>query len=155
MSQDLRSVTRYQGKNRFKEKVQDIAGRMLVSTDSSVGIIYDDEGNVVDLSAAGVTGLDARVTALEADAMLKTVYDADDDGLVDRVDEKRELLTIASNGQTAFTLAAVPLQPSLSTVTFNTLTAKYGVDYTIVGTALTWISAVPLATTDTLEIIYR
>ena len=155
MSQDLRSATRYQGNNRFKERVQDIAGRMIVSTDNSVTVLYDDEGNIVDLSAAGVSGLDGRVSALEADAMLKTVYDTDDDGLVDRVDEKRDLLPITTNGQTAFTLSEAPLQPSLSTVTFNTLTAKYGVDYTIVGTALTWISAVPLSTTDTLEIIYR
>jgi hypothetical protein len=100
--------------------------------------------------------LDARITALENNAMLKSVYDIDDDGRVDALDETPELLPVTVNGQTVFTLSSSPVQPALSRLTVNEQTVTYGIDYTIALTTLTWISTkYPLSTTDTLHIIYR
>lgn len=132
-----------------------------------IGLAASNRELVIEIQAVGtglsavsgilaqIAALEARATALETDGMMKPVYDANDNGLVDQLDEARIVLTITTDGQTAFTLPSVPLQPSLSRMTLNTLTCMYGVDYTIAGTALTWTSVVPLSTTDSLDIIYR
>lgn len=65
----------------------------------------------------------------------------------------RELLAIAPN-QTTFNLTAIPSQPHLSQLYLNGAKAGYGTDYTINSSTLTWLSAIALESTDSLEIYY-
>lgn len=66
----------------------------------------------------------------------------------------RELLAIASNGQTIFNLAAIPSLPHLSQLYLNGAKQGLGTDYLINSSTLTWLSAIALETTDQLEIYY-
>jgi hypothetical protein len=67
--------------------------------------------------------------------------------------DTRELLAIA-DGQTVFTLAAIPTLPQLSRLFLNGVKATYAIDYTINSAQLTWLG-VALANDDELEIFYR
>lgn len=66
-----------------------------------------------------------------------------------------DVLTIASNGQTVFAISQLPISLSSSKLELNGAKQKYSIDYTIVGTVLTWISPqFTLRTSDTLELYY-
>lgn len=67
---------------------------------------------------------------------------------------ERELLTIASNGQTTFSLSAVPALPHLTQLYLNGAKQALGTDYLINSSTLTWLSLVVLETADSLEIYY-
>ncbi|MGW8181820.1 MAG: hypothetical protein ACWGQW_24080, partial [bacterium] len=87
-------------------------------------------------------------------------YGSADPGLVSLA---QETLTIASNGQTSFTLGNQPLDPTAVMAFLNGVKLTYGVNYTVGGSTnqtLIYIpSAVPgpnppLDTTDVLEVYY-
>lgn len=102
-----------------------------------------------------LAALQTQVTTLDTIAMKKPDYDADNDLQVDTLDEQRDVLTVTTTGQTAFTLSRLPLQQHLSELSVNGQQMQYGVDYTIVGTALTYTGSFPLETTDNVEITFR
>jgi hypothetical protein len=66
----------------------------------------------------------------------------------------REVLAIANNNQTVFSLTTTPTKPHLSLLYLNGIKAKHGIDYVLNGNLLNWISAIALETTDDLEILY-
>lgn len=66
----------------------------------------------------------------------------------------REELTISSNGQTAFNLAHISTAPHLSQVALNGVIQRLGSDYIINSSVLTWVSSIPVATSDFLTIYY-
>jgi hypothetical protein len=74
--------------------------------------------------------------------------------------QKQELLTVATVGQTAFTLSLRPLDPTAVQLFLNGVKLKYGIDYTVGGVTdqnVTYIPSVSnptLATTDILEAWY-
>jgi hypothetical protein len=66
-----------------------------------------------------------------------------------------DILTIGVNGQTVFAISQLPINPLTSKLELNGAKQKYGIDYTIAGTVLTWISPIfTLKTSDTLELYY-
>ena len=66
-----------------------------------------------------------------------------------------DVLTIASNGQTVFAISQLPININTSKLELNGAKQKFGIDYTIAGTVLTWISPnFALRTSDTLELYY-
>lgn len=66
-----------------------------------------------------------------------------------------DVLTIASNGQTVFAISQLPINVNTSKLELNGAKQRYGIDYTIAGTVLTWISSqFILRTSDTLELYY-
>jgi len=70
-------------------------------------------------------------------------------------DKREEVFVPSTPGQTAFTLAAAPANPSDSSLFVNTVKYLYGTDFSIAGTALTWLdNEFTLDTQDTLEVIY-
>ena len=69
--------------------------------------------------------------------------------------DNMDVLTIASNGQTVFAISQLPINQNTSKLELNGAKQKYGIDYTIAGTVLTWISPqFTLRTSDTLELYY-
>lgn len=115
-------------------------------------------GGGITALIAQMAALQAQVDAIEADYMEKSVYDTDDNDIVDnseRLEEVRDILTIITQGQVAFILSKAAFQPNLANLKLNGIEQIYGIDYTIVGANLTWIGSVQLDTTDHLEIIYR
>ena len=60
-----------------------------------------------------------------------------------------------SNGQTSFTLAAVPASPQLSYLFLNGVKARFILDYTINGAIVNWQNRVQLETSDEFEIFYQ
>lgn len=79
---------------------------------------------------------------------------------VSLVSQKQELLTVATAGQTAFTLSVRPLDPVAVQLYLNGVKLKYGIDYLVSGTtdqSVTYIPSVSnpaLQTTDILEAWY-
>ncbi len=66
-----------------------------------------------------------------------------------------DVLTIASNGQTVFAISQLPININTSKLELNGAKQKFGIDYTIAGTVLNWISPnFALRTSDTLELYY-
>jgi len=64
-----------------------------------------------------------------------------------------EKLTVTSNGQTVFTLSAIPL--AMHDIVLNQgVFAVEDEDFSIAGTTLTWLNAILLATTDTFVARY-
>ncbi len=115
-------------------------------------------GGAISGIISNIAALDARLDIVEAEFMSKLVYDTDNNAIVDnseRLQEVRETLPVAAPAQVSFTLFKVPYQASLSRLSLNGLEQRYGTDYTIAGTTLTWLSSIILAPTDVLEIIYR
>jgi hypothetical protein len=70
------------------------------------------------------------------------------------VQQNRDVLTIASDGQTSFELSVIPLIPSKSTVFLNGLKQTYAVDFMIDNVIFTWLSIIPLSVSDVLEVYY-
>lgn len=69
--------------------------------------------------------------------------------------ETIDSLPITSNGQTVFALSKVPENMNTSKLEVNGAKQRYGIDYTIAGTVLTWIStSFTLRTSDILELYY-
>jgi hypothetical protein len=86
-----------------------------------------------------------------------------DDGLLNelvrRVDStvssaRQEKLTVTLNGQTAFTLSAATTSDTTVVMYVNGVKQAYGIDYTASGADVTYLSAVPLQTTDVVEFWY-
>lgn len=69
----------------------------------------------------------------------------------------RDVLTISSNGQTAFTLSQEPSGSASFFLELNGVDAVFSTDFTFTGTALTWndFGGVTLETTDTLIAKYN
>ena len=67
--------------------------------------------------------------------------------------QTRQLLTIATTGQTIFALTSSPARPDLSLLFLNGIQSRYGLHYTINNTVLTWFS-LQLQPSDRLEILY-
>lgn len=100
--------------------------------------------------------LQTDVDALELNAMLKPVYDTDNDGSVDTLDEVEFNAVATAVGQTAFVLPSSPLQPNLTRMYVNGSVQQYGIDYTVTGAALNWISTdFQLSPQDEIIIYYR
>jgi hypothetical protein len=108
---------------------------------------------------AAIAALQTDLTALDFVAMKKPEYDIDNNLVVDDVDEFRDIFTITAFGQTDFTLSRSPLQPMFSKLKVNGVTQYYGINYTIAGTALTYLPGtaptIQLEPTDYIEILYR
>ena len=66
----------------------------------------------------------------------------------------RDVLTISTNGQTAFNLQNISAIPHLSQLSFNGVLQVMGVDYIINSSVLTWTSSIPVSTSDSLIIFY-
>lgn len=151
----------YEGKNpKRKERVQDYIGGMFISPDNSITAQYVDKDNVVHLMFGGGPGalddLIDRIEDIETGAMFKAQYDVNDNGQVDRLDEERDDLVVGVFGQTVFALTRAPYQSSLGRLEVNGNLQRYGVDYTIAGTVLTWISSdFSLSPLDTMQFFYR
>ena len=60
-----------------------------------------------------------------------------------------------SNGQTVFTLAAVPALPHLSQLFLNGVKARFTLDYTINGAIINWQNRVQLGVSDEFEVFYQ
>jgi len=60
-----------------------------------------------------------------------------------------------TNGQTVFTLAAVPALPHLSYLFLNGVKAMFGPDYTINGANVNWQNRVQLGASDEFEVFYQ
>jgi hypothetical protein len=74
------------------------------------------------------------------------------------VEEHRTVVTVSSNGQTSFSniLPYNIIDVSRTDLYVNARKQFYGVDYTITGRTITWISTdFPLETTDYIEILHR
>ncbi len=69
-------------------------------------------------------------------------------------EEVHEFLSIETDGQTVFTLLHAPILPHLSELCVNGVRARFGLQYTIDGTQLEWISGITLETTDSFTIDY-
>lgn len=76
--------------------------------------------------------------------------------LVDAIpnDGVYQALAITTVGQTSFVLSVIPSQPHRSRLYLNGVKQRYGVDYVINSTTLTWQGVRLAPTTDTLEIYY-
>ncbi len=130
-------------------------------------ITVKNAGDDIDFSTAGLA------QSLECDSTNIAQYDSHptftideqiidkkyvDDQIANAVGIKHENLTIASPGQTAFTLTTTPVNADQSILTLNGQTKKYGAsdDFTISGTTLTWNDpdSLTLETTDDLQIWY-
>jgi hypothetical protein len=72
-------------------------------------------------------------------------------------DTVTEVLTISSDGQTAFTLGTAPTTPAEVILVLNGQIRLYTTDFTISGTTLTWNDpgGLTLKTTDTFQIWYN
>lgn len=66
----------------------------------------------------------------------------------------RDVLTVASPGQTTFNLLHTPDFPGLSQLYINGVKATYGAEYTINTSILSWLSSLRLEPTDEIEITY-
>ncbi len=70
---------------------------------------------------------------------------------------KQETVTIASDGQTSFTISSRPLDPTTVQLFLNGLKLKYGTDYTVSGLTnqtVTYVGGIPMVMADTLEAYY-
>ncbi|NJR38531.1 MAG: hypothetical protein HC781_06390 [Leptolyngbyaceae cyanobacterium CSU_1_4] len=65
-----------------------------------------------------------------------------------------EGLTIATLGQTLFTLSTTPARPHLSQLFLNGSKATHSRDYAINGNLLSWVGEIQLQPEDELEIFY-
>lgn len=68
--------------------------------------------------------------------------------------QKQETLAVLTLGQTSFTLTEQPAQSNAVEMFVNGVKQKYGTDYTISGTNVTYSGSVTLLTTDTVEFWY-
>ena len=69
--------------------------------------------------------------------------------------DSRDSIPITSNGQTVFALTALPENVNTSKLYINGARQKFGTDYTIAGTVLTWLNTnFTLKTSDVLEVYY-
>jgi hypothetical protein len=66
---------------------------------------------------------------------------------------QREILAIATPGQSVFTLSGTPTQPHLTGLYLNGVKAMYGIDYSINGSLVNWLG-VELVSADFLEIFF-
>ena len=62
-------------------------------------------------------------------------------------------VTVSSPGQTVFTLPQV-FTPGAIAIYFNGVRQNYPADWSLTGTTLTWLAAVPLSPADFLEVSY-
>lgn len=68
---------------------------------------------------------------------------------------RREQTFVPTLGQTVFTLTAAPVTPNDTSLFVNTVKYLFGIDYTVVGSALTWLDVeFALDSEDALEVIY-
>jgi hypothetical protein len=65
----------------------------------------------------------------------------------------KQILT-ATDNQTIFNLSSMPTDVNISILLVNGIQYGYGIDYTIAGTVLTWISSIKLESLDRIEILY-
>lgn len=112
-------------------------------------------GGAIGAILAQLAALQTQVTTLDTVAMKKPDYDADDNLLVDKIDEQRDILPVTAIGQTTFTLSRLPLQPNYAELKINGQELTFGLDYTISGTTLIYLSgSYILAPSDTVVISY-
>jgi hypothetical protein len=121
------------------------------SNTGTVNVVNDltHAGDTTDaLSAAAGAQLQAEI-----DAMTVSVG-----GLASAINRGAEphTLAITSAGQTAFTLPSTPTDPASLMLYLNgQAIGQAGTDFSLSGTALTWLNATVLATTDTLVALYK
>lgn len=65
----------------------------------------------------------------------------------------RQILTATSEGQNEFALNFAPVQPEATELYINGIKATYGSEYRIEGDRLLWLDAMPLESTDEIEIL--
>lgn len=70
------------------------------------------------------------------------------------VQQEQESFTATSNGQTSFTLSQTPADVTAVQMFVNRLKQEYAVDYTIVGTAVTYSGSYTIQIGDTIEFWY-
>ena len=101
----------------------------------------------------------ANGLASNTDLMRKSDgYDPGNDGAVDLVDEALHTFTIATPGQTVFTLPRPAKQPLLAEVVLEDLVYRYGAtSFTIAvdGVTFTWHNAIVLQPSFSFTIKYR
>lgn len=137
-----------------------------------VGLAVSIHELVIEIQATGAGGalapilaaiatLQTDVTTLQTTSMFKSVYDIDDNAIVDNSEmlaEQKDILPVTIANQTVFTLTRPALQPMFSTMCINGVVQSYGADYTMVGTTLTYnpgFPPVPLDPLDQVVVIYR
>lgn len=119
---------------------------------SGVGI----DGDYYIVNNGGTTNLDGTTSWATNDWALFSggVWRRLSGGLTAGINT-RQVLPITVNGQTAFTLNTLPGSAPLSILTINGQKQTYNVDYTIVGTTLTFIPTIwELETTDSMDILF-
>jgi hypothetical protein len=119
---------------------------------SGVGI----DGDYYIVNTGGSTNLDGTTSWSTNDWALfsGSVWRRLSGGLTAGINS-RDLLTVTVNGQTAFTLSTIPAIPNLSILSINGIKQRWGIDYSIAATSLTWTNAsFTLETTDHMDILY-
>lgn len=70
------------------------------------------------------------------------------------INERREESFTPAPAQTVFNIAATPTTDSEVTFRLNGVAYETGTDFSVVGTTVTWLKAITLDATDTVEIVY-
>lgn len=70
------------------------------------------------------------------------------------LNDRREESFTPTAAQTVFNIAATPTDPSDVDFRLNGVSYETGTDFTVSGTTVTWVKAITLDTTDTVEIVY-
>lgn len=129
------------------------AGQTLSTLTVAGGIVQTDGAGVLSSSVTLPNGTLAT-TQTQDDNSTKVATTAYVDTAAPGI--TLDALTVGSNGQTAFVLAATPTAPTEAMLFLNGQVRIYTTDFTISGTALTWNdpAGVTLLTTDDFRIWY-